>query len=271
MKTQQANQLLPKKLHLFRFGVLIIGLILFADGAILLWDKKIHLGTVLPLLIGAIFSVYALGFPKIQRYLHAHPKLYRIWRIGCSLFIVWLISLLAFFGYLQHKMDVAVSENAVDAIIVLGSGVIQGQPSPTLASRLDCAAELAHQQGSTLIIVTGGLDYGEKQTEAEVMARYLQHRHAIPASSIQLEDQSTSTELNLLNSQPILAQQQIQLSAPIAIVTSDFHTPRAAAIAKKQGYTQISTYAAKTPLYTRYNAWLREYFAYLSGWILREY
>ncbi|WP_228131839.1 hypothetical protein, partial [Acinetobacter baumannii] len=25
------------------------------------------------------------------------------------------------------------------------------------------------------------------------------------------------------------------------------------------------------PLITRYNAWLREYFAYASGWLLNEY
>ncbi|MFX8461890.1 YdcF family protein, partial [Acinetobacter baumannii] len=29
--------------------------------------------------------------------------------------------------------------------------------------------------------------------------------------------------------------------------------------------------AAETPLITRYNAWLREYFAYASGWLLNEY
>jgi hypothetical protein len=28
---------------------------------------------------------------------------------------------------------------------------------------------------------------------------------------------------------------------------------------------------AATPLYVRYNAWLREYFAVLSGFLLREY
>lgn len=267
----QPDLIAPKKLRLRRLGLLIIGMILLLDGAILLWDKKIHLGTLLPFAVGAIFCIYALYYQRIYRFLSTQPKLYRLWRIGWRIFMVWLISLLAFFLYLQHKIDAPVSDQTVDAIIILGSGVIQGQPSPTLAARLDRAAELAHQQGTTLIIVTGGLDYAEKHTEAEVMAKYLEQTHAIPASSIQLEDQSTSTELNLRNSQPILAQQHIKLSDPIAIVTSDFHTLRAAAIAKKQGYTQISTFAAETPLYTRYNAWLREYFAYLSGWILREY
>ena len=69
----------------------------------------------------------------------------------------------------------------------------------------------------------------------------------------------------------VLKYQNIPLSAPIAIVTSDFHTLRAAAIAKKLGYQNVIMSSAETPLNTRYNAWLREYFAFISGWILQEY
>ena len=29
--------------------------------------------------------------------------------------------------------------------------------------------------------------------------------------------------------------------------------------------------SAPTPLLIRYNAWLREYFAFISGWLLDEY
>ncbi len=103
------------------------------------------------------------------------------------------------------------------------------------------------------------------------MSQYLQQHYRIPASQIILEEQSTSTELNLKNSQPLLNARNITIQQPIAIVTSDFHTLRATAIAKKQGYTNITMLGATTPLETRYNAWLREYFAYVSGWALNEY
>ena len=103
------------------------------------------------------------------------------------------------------------------------------------------------------------------------MSRYLLQRHAVPLAQMALEDQSTSTELNLKNSKAVLAQQGVALTAPIAIVTSDFHTLRAAAIAKKQGYDQVMMVSASTPLLIRYNAWLREYFAFISGWLLDEY
>ncbi len=103
------------------------------------------------------------------------------------------------------------------------------------------------------------------------MSKYVQHYYAIGSNRIWLEDKSTSTDLNLKNSQAILNQLNIQLNEPIAVVTSDFHTLRAAAIAKKQGYSHIIAVAAPTPLVNRYNSWLREYFAYLSGWVLNEF
>ena len=69
----------------------------------------------------------------------------------------------------------------------------------------------------------------------------------------------------------ILKQLDIPLNAPIAIATSDFHLPRAQAIAAHLGYSNTYPISAPTPLYIRYNAWLREYFAFISGWLLNEY
>lgn len=103
------------------------------------------------------------------------------------------------------------------------------------------------------------------------MSEYLQQQHHIDQSRILLEAKSTSTEENLRNVQPLLAQRHIHLNQPIVIATSDFHILRAKAIAKHQGYQQIVTLSAPTPLYIRYNSWLREYFAFISGWLLQEY
>ena len=55
------------------------------------------------------------------------------------------------------------------------------------------------------------------------------------------------------------------------MITSDFHTLRARWIANRVGLNQVRMAAAPTPLYLRYNAWLREYFAFVSGWIFREF
>lgn len=259
------------KNKLLRFGLFIIGLLLFLDGFVLVLYKKIHLGTLLPLFIGLGFICTAIWSKSIQQYLVQHTKLKKLWRLGWSLFAIWLISLIGFFGYIHFKTQQNHAENGLDAIIVLGSGITQGKASPTLAKRLDRAGQVAQQQPQAWVIVSGGLDFGETKTEAEVMSKYLEENYKVQSHKILQENKSTSTDLNLKNSQAILQQHDLSLSSKIAIVTSDFHTLRAAAIAEKQGYRNFMTIGAETPLSTRYNAWLREYFAYLSGWVLGEY
>ncbi|OTG99191.1 YdcF family protein [Acinetobacter sp. ANC 4973] len=254
-----------------RIFSLIFGCILFCDGLFLIWQNKIHLGTLLPLLLGFLLLTYAIFYRTIQRFLTQKVQLKALYQWGWGGFLLWLISVAVFFSYIHQHTQQQNTEQTVHAIIILGSGIQNGQPSPTLAKRLDKGAELAQQQTKAILIVTGGIGYTEKESEAEIMAKYLYQQYNIPLQRIYLEDKSTSTELNLLNSKTILKDQKIPLSAPIAIVTSDFHTLRAAAIAKKLGYQNIIMSSAETPLNTRYNAWLREYFAFISGWVLQEY
>lgn len=259
------------KNKLLRSILFILGFLLFLDGFILILYKKIHLGTILPLLIGLVFCMTALWIKQISNFLAKHSTLKKIWTFGWIAFGIWLISLFAFFTYIQLKSSQNQQIENVEAIIVLGSGISQGKASPTLAKRLDTSGEIAKQQPQTLIIVSGGLDYGEVKTEAEIMSSYLQQYAQIQEKRILQENQSTSTDLNLKNSQKILTADKLGLNSKIAIVTSDFHTLRAGAIAHKQGYSNFITVGAETPISTRYNAWLREYFAYISGWVFGEY
>ncbi|MDQ8953799.1 YdcF family protein [Acinetobacter rudis] len=251
--------------------IFLLGLLLFLDGTILIFNGKIHLGILLPILIGAGLCCYALYDHKIQFKLQQHPNAQKCYRYGKYAFLFWLISVFIFFIYLAKNIQHTQPTEKIQAMLVLGSGIIKDQPTAALAARLDQAAQLHQTFPQALIIVTGGVGYGKKYSEAEVMSNYLQQHHHIATAQIALENQSTSTELNLKNSQSILKQHHLSPSSSIAIVTSDFHTLRAAAIARKQGYQDITVVSATTPLSIRYNAWLREYFAYLSGWILNEY
>ena len=155
-------------------------------------------------------------------------------------------------------------------MVVLGSGTQDGQPRAPLALRLDTAAELAAAQPRAVVAVSGGVDFGEKESEGIIMARYLQAQHGMAMQSLVVEEVSTSTELNLALTKPLLLQRGVDLSQPIAIVSSDFHLWRALQIAKRQGFAQPVGVAAPTPGIIRVNAWLREYFAVMSSWLLRE-
>ena len=255
----------------FLITIFMIGAILCLDGCVLFALKKINFGSILPFVIGVFLCAYSYYYQKINLYLTRKPKLIRLWKMGWGVFFLWCMSLLFFFMYIHHHSKVDDEVEVVDAIIVLGAGIVDNQPSWALAERLDTAAEVFAKKNGAMIIVTGGLGFQQTLTEAEVMSAYLQKRHQIADESIALEDQSTSTELNLKNSQPILQRYGLNNDSAVVIVTSDFHTLRAAAIARKLGFKNIATVGAMTPIGIRYNAWLREYFAYISGWLLNEY
>lgn len=260
-----------RNLTLIQWFLLIIGLILTLDGVYFITIRRINVGTILPLVIGGFLLFHTIFWQKIQCYLINRPKQQKLYQIIWLLFSLWIISLLIFFIVLYQHIQQSQQIPTAKVVIVLGSGFKNGKPSPTLANRLDKSAEIAKQQPKIKFILTGGLGFNEKLTEAEVMANYLHQTHGINYQQMLLEDKSTSTELNLKNSQPILAEHHIQLSEPIIIVSSDFHTLRAKKIAEKLGYQNITTVGSETPLSIRYNTWLREYFAFISGWILNEY
>lgn len=254
-----------------RIILFVVGSVLLANGGYLLALKKIHLGIILPFLIGLIFIVLSVAWHPIQNYLKAHPTAKKLWNLAWCGFIVWALSLTGFFWKISQNLEHTSKPQDYKAIIVLGSGTINGQPTPILASRLDTAAQLAQQYPQAKLVLTGGMDFNEHESEAEVMANYLQKTYQFNKANFILENKSTSTALNLENSAPLMQQQQITKQDKIAIVTSDFHTLRAQAIAKKQNFSDVTMVSAPTPKLTRYNAWVREYFAFISGKLLKEY
>lgn len=251
--------------------LIIFGTLLCADATWLLAQDKINLGIVLPLIIGIFFLICSCFSAPIQKLLNRYPYIKVLYRVCWNIFWVWLFSLFLFFAYLHFNSHKNNSIAQVQAIVVLGSGIENGQPSPTLKARLDVAAQVAVAQPQAAVIMTGGLGFNENITEADVMQRYIRTYYPQVSNKIYQEIHSTSTELNLINTKVILKQLDIPLNAPIAIATSDFHLPRAQAIAAHLGYSNTYPISAPTPLYIRYNAWLREYFAFISGWLLNEY
>lgn len=257
---------------ILRYILCFSGALLLIDGLWLILSARINFGSIVPACLGMLFLACGYYWQSIQQKIHKAPLLKKLWRLLWLLFFAWLFSFILFVAMLQYKAKVFNQQpKYAKAIIVLGSGIRNGQPSPALKNRLDKAAMLSRELPDIPIIVSGGLGLGRVQTEAEVMAHYLQQTQHIPMSQIHLENQSTSTELNLKNSEPILQQMGISTQQPIAIVTNDFHILRSYAIAKKQGYQHPIMIASPTPPSIRFNTWLREYFAFISGWILREY
>ncbi len=259
-------------LKVLRVILVAVGLVLIIDCAVLIAVGKINFSTVVPLLLGMIFIIHGIYWHSIYNYVTKNRWLKFSWYSLWVMFIIWLISFVVFIQSLQQQIKLSGQPlPQVAAVIVLGSGTVAGKPTPALAARLDTAVPLIKAQPQALVITSGGIGFGRTRSEADIMATYLHDTHSVPFNQILQEGSSTSTQENLANTKVILEAQSVGLDEPIVIVTSDFHIIRAAAIARREGYTQPATLASPTPLSIRYNAWFREYFAFISGWILGEY
>lgn len=253
-----------------RWLQLAIGLLLLVDCLYLVTVKVTHLGVIVPAVIATVLIALSLFAERWHRWLCGRRWRLFAWRLVLAGFFLWLASLLVFFAVLQRLQPSAAGDADPRVIVVLGSSTPNGQASPTLAERLKLAYSLAGQHPRALVVVSGGTDFKQKIPEARVMADYLVGL-GLDAARISLEDQSTSTYENLVFSARLLEAAGVKRDVPMVLVTSDFHTLRAGWIASKAGWSQVRPAGALTPLYMRYNAWTREYFACFSGWLLREY
>lgn len=249
----------------------LAGALLLADAVYLMALGLFSLGVLLPFALGSGLLVLGLWWPAAMQWRAAAPGRQAWWVAGWALAALWLLTLAVFWAFLARASRTGAADATPPrAILVLGSGTPNGVASPTLAARLDLALAQAARFPDALVLVSGGTDFTESRPEGQIMGDYLRAR-GLPPQRILQEENSTSTEENLRFSLPLLAGRGVAPGDPVQVVTSDFHTVRAGWIARRAGYARAATVGAPTPLYVRYNAWLREYFAVLSGYLLREY
>jgi uncharacterized SAM-binding protein YcdF (DUF218 family) len=127
-----------------------------------------------------------------------------------------------------------------DAIVVLGAAQYDGRPSPQLAARLDHVVTLWRDGTAPFVMVTGGKQPGDRFTEAEASARYLENR-GVPASAILMESDGSTTYESLDAAATLLA--EIDRTS-IVLVTDPYHAYRAKLTAEEVG---LSVDVASTP------------------------
>lgn len=147
-----------------------------------------------------------------------------------------------------------------DTAVVLGAYTHGFEPSTTLKLRLQAALRLYRQGYVRYIIVSGGQGKDESVAESRSMKRFLVI-NGVAEEDIVEERLSTDTWENLRNSLQVMERYDFK---DAVIVTSDYHLPRAMAVAR-QFNMNISGYAAWSAKeefpYAR-----REVFAWISYW-----
>ena len=125
-----------------------------------------------------------------------------------------------------------------DTLLVMGAAQYNGTPSPAFKRRLDGALELYQMGCAPRIIVTGGKREGDRTTEGESGARYLQAQ-GVPEAALASETKSRTSFENLQFSLPLLrgdtGSQDTGSQNTVLIVTDDMHAYRSYWLAQHLG------------------------------------
>lgn len=123
------------------------------------------------------------------------------------------------------------TEPDIPYLVVLGAQVRGRKLTGSLYRRIERARQYLEDNPKTIVIVSGGQGRGEEITEALAMEEYLRGR-GVGKERIIREERSRTTEENLRYSAEFIR----DMSAPVGIVTNNYHMYRACRYARKLGY-----------------------------------
>ncbi|REB05625.1 YdcF family protein [Sporosarcina sp. BI001-red] len=187
---------------------------------------------------------------------------------GKRLMFVILVSLSMIFVWwfvTSHAMNKAQNKRAdgkYSVAVVLGAKVNGTTPSLALRYRLESALSYAESHPNVTLVLSGGQGPDEGISEAQAMVNYLSAQ-GFPENRMLVEDQSTSTYENLVNTKKLLPQEV----TGITLITSDYHLARAGYLAEKIG-VEWDAIPAKTPKVVEAKVRFRERLALLKTWIV---
>ena len=152
-------------------------------------------------------------------------------------------------------------------MIILGCQVRQDGPSVLLKDRLDEALSYLEDHPDMTVVVSGGQGDDEPTSEAQAMADYLVE-HGVEEESILLESESHNTTQNFQYSKALLAQENIDDSDGVLVVSNGFHLTRARMLAQRAGFDNVSTLAApESHVPSRLYMYIREPLALVKSFV----
>jgi len=130
-----------------------------------------------------------------------------------------------------------------DAALVFGTAANYLSPATDLRARLQRSLSLYEHGFVPVIAVTGGKRPGDRYTEAEISATWLEQR-GVPATRIVVGG-GADTWQNVASVAPALAARGV---STLLVVTDSFHEYRAMAIASDFGFAPSPTPSHHTPI-----------------------
>ncbi|MFV0381168.1 MAG: YdcF family protein [Breznakia sp.] len=245
-------------------GFFLLTVSLLTSAKKLIKREGLRISNLLSFLLA--FSVILLGafalFPW-REYVHVQVVI-----IVEFIYIMYAYFMFIFFTFLLSSFMYQVyrPRSNKDAIIVLGSGLMQKRfAPPLLQKRIDRAIHFYDKQCAKkrnpkipFLVFTGGKGGDEDVSEAHAMRDYAMYV-GIVKEHILLEETSTTTYENMKNAKQLL-DAQFPFGYKVIFTTSNYHVFRASIYAKKVGL-KAQGIGTKTPFYFWANALIREYVA----------
>ncbi|GMA52169.1 hypothetical protein GCM10025857_35260 [Alicyclobacillus contaminans] len=161
---------------------------------------------------------------------------------GILVGLVWLAGMWAIWTWMAidvRRRGRREKPRPAHCAVILGAYTNGYRPSATLRNRLRAGLHLYRLGYVSYFIVSGGRGEDETVSESRSMKRFLM-MNGVPPHAILEDRHSTDTWENLGNSLRVMQEHGLKSAV---IVTSDYHLPRALAVAKVLGM-DASGYAA---------------------------
>jgi uncharacterized SAM-binding protein YcdF (DUF218 family) len=229
---------------------------LLANGVTMVRREGPSITSFLPMAVGmAVFLAPVVAFLFV---LSGQPVLAGIAALAFFLCAYLGCAFVVFLGYAVVYSKMRFSPNPA-AVIVLGSGLIDGKVPPLLAARLNKALEIydAVTPVRPVLVPSGGQGPDEPRPESSAMRDYLVTKGAAPGDVVE-ENKATTTRENLAYSVALLADRGIQ--GPLLVCTNNYHVLRAALLSRRQKIN-AEVVGAPTARYFVPSAFLREFVA----------
>lgn len=235
--------------------LLFVSIILFVLGIVILPFPSTTFTSLALWMYGVLFLGLFLGNK------HGKKVIIRLMLAGLVFTAVFSIFMESAFKSAEDAID----DVELDYVVVLGSGLWEGKPSPILMNRLNTAKEILDKKPDTVAILSGGKGWDEQVSESEAMAEYLLEL-GVDQERIVLEKASATTSENIMYSLSLIDKRGEIDKMNIGVVTSDFHLLRATFLFEQYG-VPVYGIAAETPVVIVPETHIREYVAMLKTWL----
>ncbi|WP_235515394.1 YdcF family protein [Curtobacterium sp. Leaf183] len=247
---------------LFPVGVVVLAGFLIANGVRMFRREGRSLGNMLSLVVGVALVVVVAVLLLLLRSgsTVGEAALLLVLAVAGYVGVVFLVFLL--YAVVYGRVG---KPREADVVVVLGSGLVRGEVSPLLRSRLDKGLEVwrhsTAQGRAAVMIPSGGQGSDEPRPEGTAMAEYLVAQ-GVPESAVLPETRSRNTDENLRFSREV--QQAAGVTGTVVVATSNYHVMRAAMLARSLG-SSAEVVGARTARYYVPSAFLREFVAVVAA------